>query len=135
MHTEKRRVVLDTNIVISAFISQFGAAAQIFEMFLEGNIINYTSEEILQEAEEVIHRLEFTEYIADKKFMIDNLRKLSLIINVTSNEMIVREDPADDKIVNCALDAGADIVSWDNHLLKLKKFRNVKIISPKEFLL
>lgn len=59
MNTEKARLVLDTNIIISAFISPLGAPAQIFEMFLEGNIINYTSEEIIEEVAIVIHRPEF----------------------------------------------------------------------------
>ena len=86
MLTEKKRVVIDTNIIISAFISPFGAPAHIFKLFLNGLIINYTSEEIIKELEEVIHRPKFIGCIKthDKQFMIDSFRSLSLVIAPTA---------------------------------------------------
>ena len=47
---------------------------------------------------------------------------------------VVNEDAEDNKILECALAAGADIiVSGDKHLLKLGKFRKTRIITPREF--
>ena len=136
MLIERVKVVIDTNIIISAFISPFGASAQIFELFLQGYIINYTSEEIIQELERVIYRQKFIGCIEthDKQFMIDNFRSLSLVIVPIAKEKVIKDDPDDDKIVNCALTAGAAIITGDKPLLDLKSFSNVSILSPREFL-
>jgi predicted nucleic acid-binding protein len=48
---------------------------------------------------------------------------------------ILEEDPADNKFLECALMANAEyIVSVDKHLLKLKNYKNIKIISAIEFI-
>jgi len=47
----------------------------------------------------------------------------------------IKEDPADDMFLACAIEVQADfIVSRDQHLLNLKEFQGVKIIGVKEFL-
>jgi len=46
------------------------------------------------------------------------------------------EDPEDDKFIRCASAAGAKyIISGDRHLLALKKFQKIKILSPSEFII
>jgi predicted nucleic acid-binding protein len=48
---------------------------------------------------------------------------------------VIEEDLEDSKILDCALQAKAKfIVSGDKHLLRLKKFRNIKILTPRKFL-
>ena len=48
---------------------------------------------------------------------------------------VVREDEADNRILECALAAGADaIVTGDHHLLELRRFGGVRIATPREFL-
>ena len=48
---------------------------------------------------------------------------------------IVKEDPDDNKILECAVEGKADfIVSQDSHLLKLREFHGIRIMSPEEFL-
>jgi predicted nucleic acid-binding protein len=47
----------------------------------------------------------------------------------------VRDDPNDDRILECALAAGADaVVSGDRHLLTLNRYEGIVIVSPREFL-
>ncbi len=47
----------------------------------------------------------------------------------------MQEDPSDNKFLECAIEGKADyLVSGDNHLLKLKEFEKVKIISVTDFL-
>jgi hypothetical protein len=47
---------------------------------------------------------------------------------------VINEDSEDNRILECALASGADIiVSGDKHLLKLGKFRKTKILTPREF--
>jgi predicted nucleic acid-binding protein len=44
---------------------------------------------------------------------------------------VITEDVADDRVLACALSAGADwIITGDDHLLRLKSYRNVAILTP-----
>jgi uncharacterized protein len=57
------------------------------------------------------------------------------LINPSRHFAAVREDPEDDKFIDCAVEAQADyIISGDAHLLQVKAFRDIPIYSPKEFL-
>ena len=48
---------------------------------------------------------------------------------------IIKDDPDDNKFIECAVTNNADyIISGDNHLLNLREYENIKILSPKEFL-
>ena len=126
-----QRAVLDTNIIISAAISNDGNPAKIFEMLLEKKFINYTSQEILEEIEDVIKRPKFGISKEFQKFILDNFRKNSIIIKPVHNEKVAGDD---DKFINCALSAKALVVSGDSHLLNLENYKGIKIITPKEFL-
>jgi predicted nucleic acid-binding protein len=47
---------------------------------------------------------------------------------------IIKEDLEDNKILECALTAGADfIVSGDKHLQELGNYKKTKILTPREF--
>jgi len=136
MKLEKPRVVLDTNIVVSAAISMDGNPAKIFELLLENKIVNYTTKEMLNEVEDVLGRPFFKKYADEKyrKFVVENLQKNSVITNPEFFEKIVEKDSKDDKFVNCALSANANVISGDKHLLELKSYKNIKILNAKEFL-
>ena len=136
MHPEKNKVVIDTNIVISAAISLDGAPADIFELLLFGKIVNYTSHEILEELHEVINRPYFKQSINEeyKQFVLNNFEQSSIIINPQFNEQVIIEDDKDNKFINCALTAKADIISGDAHLKKLKSYKGVKIWDANSFL-
>jgi len=48
---------------------------------------------------------------------------------------IIRDDPADNRVLDCAVSAEANvIVTGDKHLLALGRFKNIKILTSKEFL-
>lgn len=48
---------------------------------------------------------------------------------------IIKDDPDDDKFIEAAVTGKADyLVTQDNHLLKIKKFREINILTPQEFL-
>ena len=86
------KVVLDTNIIISAAISTDGTPAKIFERFLSGELINYTSEEIISEIEDVMNRPFFKERIDDdfKEFLLKNFKEISIIVEPKFDEDISR---------------------------------------------
>jgi predicted nucleic acid-binding protein len=48
---------------------------------------------------------------------------------------VVERDKSDDRILECALEAKADyIISGDSHLLSLKEYQGIRILSPADFL-
>jgi predicted nucleic acid-binding protein len=57
------------------------------------------------------------------------------LVNLSRHFAAIREDPEDDKFIDCAVEGQADyIISKDGHLLQIKAFRGIPIYSPKEFL-
>ncbi len=130
----QEKVVLDTNIIISAAISLDGKPARIFELFLNGDLVNYSSKEIIEEVTEVISRPFFGISEEYRDFIISNLKDKSIIIKPSFNEEIITEDVSDNKFINCALSAKACIISGDRHLLKLRIYKGVRVFSATEFL-
>ena len=67
--------------------------------------------------------------------IIDKVVNNSIIVKPTEKLNIVKDDPDDNKIIECAVEGSADyIISQDNHLLNLKEYKGIKIIKPEEFL-
>lgn len=133
----KPRVVIDTNIIISAPLAQDAKPARIFELLLLEKIENYTTHAIIDEINKVFDSVKISKLIsqAKKDFIINNFKVFSKIVKPEIKLDIVKEDKADNKFLECALIAKADyIISGDKHLLKLKKFQDINIVSPKEFL-
>ena len=67
--------------------------------------------------------------------LIESVLKIVRFVRVTKPVKAVFEHPADDKFIECALEAKADhIVSGDKHLLSVGTYREIKIVSVNEFL-
>ena len=136
-HTEKLKVVIDTNTVISAPLSEEGNPAKIFELLLLEEINNFRSEEITNEIAEVFNREKIKKLISENKtnFVIDSYKKVSKLVKPNIKLSIVKDDEDDNRILECAETANANyIISGDRHLLELKNHKNIKIVSTKEFL-
>jgi uncharacterized protein len=59
---------------------------------------------------------------------------LCSLIDVRSRAEVIRDDPADNRILACAKDAAADfIVSGDHHLLKLEQYENARVLTAASF--
>lgn len=131
----KRRVVLDTNILISG-IGWSGSPKDVIEAFLKGEFILLISESLLNELERILNYKKFyfiPGYL--KESLIRNLLKAAEFVKTKKKLDIVKEDPEDNKVLERALFGKADyIVTGDKHLLKLCKFNNIKILTPIEFL-
>ena len=133
------RVTLDTNVLVSAFISKLGNPADILELALVLDEITLVlSEEILEEFREVMTREEVRSRFGYSTLEIsafqEAIKGVAEIVTVGSDFKAVKEDPKDDKVVNTAFDGKAEyIVSGDKHLLKLGKFKGIRIVSPATF--
>ena len=126
-------VVLDTNIFISAVFWE-GKPYRIVNKAINQEIIVFISNEIIKEIRKVLAR-DFSLEKQEIDSIIDAVAYFTNFIEPKEKVKAVKEDPDDDRIIGCALACNAQfIVSSDNHLLKLKNFRNIKIVSPEEFL-
>lgn len=132
------RVVLDTNILISASIIPHGAPARIVLAALDGNLTLVVSDHLLDEYLDVIERPHIrrkyqteTDRVQD---IILYLYRDALQVSTTEIPRVVPDDAKDDFILACAVKGKAHyIVSGDEHLLKLKEYRGIKILTPRDF--
>ena len=126
------RVVLDTNIFISAFLFG-GKPALILRWIEEDRMTLCYSEPIRKEVEEVL---------AEKFHWPEEMIALACI-PYWSIGLCVKpkrkfqacSDPDDDRVLECAVEAEASaIVSGDKHLLSMLQFERIPILTPNQFL-
>ncbi len=128
------RVVLDTNVLISAIISD-GKPRDLLRKGISKEFHIVTSDLLLRELGAVLRRPKFKTDEDEIHRIILALIQASEVVQVTSKFNIVEDDPKDDMIVETAYDGKADfVVSGDNHLLALKSFRGIKIVGVKQML-
>ena len=132
-------VVLDTNVWLSGIFWD-GEASKIIEKAEKKIIQILISEEILSEIVNVLNReSKFQKYILNLRLSIEDILRtilsISDLIETKSKLDVIKADPKDNIILEAALDGKVEyIISYDNHLLNMIEFRNIKIISPGEFL-
>jgi putative PIN family toxin of toxin-antitoxin system len=132
---KKTKVVLDTNVIVSAFGWQ-GKPEEIVKLVSRGTIINFISAEMLDELRKVIAYPKFSFSETLQAEIIETIFTISSAIYTKKSLNIINDDPEDNKILECALTAGVDfIVTGDKHLLNLKSFRGIEIITPEDFLI
>lgn len=127
------RVVADTNIYISAF-NFGGQASRLMELAQEGSLELFVSPAILQEFQGVL--IGKFKWSRDQALAaLSNILRFAELVHPREFLQVVRKDPSDDRILECALAAGAAfIVSGDTHLRKLGQFRGTSILGLREFL-
>jgi len=127
------KVVLDTNIFISGIFWK-GDSNKIILKWKEGKFTLVSSLETILEVTKVLK--DFKIKLPDEiiKEWTDLIVRNSIIVEPKEKIIIVKDDPTDNIFIEIAVAGNVDyIVSQDNHLLKLKEFRGLKIITPEEF--
>jgi putative PIN family toxin of toxin-antitoxin system len=97
-----------------------------------------SSVETLEELEEVLNReaiARLHQLTADQVGeIVDGLALSSDLVAGDVSVRAVMDDPKDDKFIAAAIEGNADyIVSGDNHLLNLKQYHAIPIVTPREF--
>lgn len=130
-----KRVVVDTNLLVSRLILPHSISAQVVSR-LELNAILLFSDATMNELADVLSRPKFDQYVtlADReRFVLD----LCNIVEFVPIIQLVREcrDPNDDKILEVALNGRADVViTGGADLLALHPWREIAIVTPAEYL-
>ncbi len=129
-----RKIIIDTNVFVSSFFG--GLPREIINLWKNGEVTLCLSQEIVEEYLKVLTRLGLN----DKK-ELESLTGLfaqgynSIFTTTTPKLTIVKNDPDDNKFLECAIALDCKtIVSGDKHLLDIKKYIDIAIISPREFI-
>ncbi len=133
--THPPRVVLDTNVFISAVLFS-GRTSRLVRPWQEGHILFLISPEVLKEYVKVLAFPKFKLTKGEIKSIIEQ-ELLPFVEPVMTSAALrgIVKDPSDDKFLALALDGKASyIISGDKHLLGLKEFRGIKIVTAEEFL-
>jgi len=136
------RIVIDTNILVSAILTPKGNPAKILKLVLEGKFTLIISPAILEETRQVLRYPRLVKRMKKNKITMkevyDFLEKMSKVAVITPGKLeidAIPADPADNKILACGLEGEADyIISGDHHLTDLKIFQGIKIVAPSTFL-
>lgn len=133
------RVVLDTNVVVSRYWSPAGIAAKVLHRWQRKDFDPVVSPDLLREYDRVLrypkiralHRMDDEEIAR----VIKDFKELSITVVPTRRLVIIADDPTDNMVVECAVEANAHvIVSGDKHLLSLGSFHGIQILPPAAFL-
>ena len=133
------KVVLDTNVWLSGVFWQ-GEAYKLINTLQKNKIEIVVAKEILLEIIKVLNReARFQRFMQNRMVSVEELLKtivyIGRLITPKIKLDIIKEDPPDNRILEVGVSAKADyIISYDNHLLKLKEYSGVRIVKPKEFL-
>jgi len=127
------KVVLNTNVIVSGLNFPTSNPAKILRLVASGEVTNFTSGHILHETKRIM---------LDKFFWTREeveaaevwLKTFSKSVNPKTSISVIVDDP-DNRILECAVEGQADlIISGDHHLIDLKDFGWIKIVSPAMFL-
>jgi len=132
------RVVLDTNVLVSALLWR-GTPHRLLQRLEERHVALVTTPRMIQELREVLPRPKFVGRLHALNVSVDML--LDAVVEHTelfpdrAIAPVIREDPADDRVLAAAQTANASlIVSGDPHLLRLRAFAGIPIVTPRQAL-
>jgi putative PIN family toxin of toxin-antitoxin system len=133
------RVVLDTNVVLSALLWQ-GTPYRLLQSIRQNEAIKlFSSDILLAELADVLNRpnparrLALLNIKADQ-MLADYVAAINIVVPLTTPRT-VPDDPDDDHVIAAAIAARADIIaSGDKHLLKLGVHENIRIVAPTDLL-
>jgi putative PIN family toxin of toxin-antitoxin system len=133
------RAVYDTNVIVSASIARSGLLYEALRVWRRGDIDLVTSEAIVDEVTDVLRRPFFRDDRHVDETDVARARQVLLtdavVVSPPQRLEVVEADPDDKRILECAVEGGADyIVSGDHHLLDLRLYKGIRIVTVRQFL-
>lgn len=126
--------VCDTNVLISGILFR-GHPRRILLLASRSIIRNCISPDLLSEVDEVLRRPKFGLTSGQVDGIVELMRDTFDIVRPDAPVRAIVEDPADNRVLEAAAAASADIiVSGDRHLLALGEWKGIRIVPPAEFL-
>lgn len=127
------KVVFDTNVFISAFVIPGGKAEEAYLHAIKGDFTLYSSVAILHEVAQKL-REKFGWEEGRIAQLLKAIAKITTVVKTLPHLHLLADEP-DNRIIECAVEVKADfIVTGDKHLLSLKHFQKIDIITLSDFL-
>lgn len=132
-------IVLDTNVMISALLSAEGPPAQIMHLWEAGALDIAMSAPLLDEVKRVLGYDKVKKHLGLTPEETDRLlrgwRTTAIFVESVEKLDVIKEDPDDNRVLECAVAAEADyIVSGDHHLTDLGEYRGIEVLPPAGFI-
>lgn len=128
------RITADTNVIVSG-LNFRGNPRRMLAAAEAGAIRLCVSPAILAEVADVLQREKFGWDVADAKEATDWISQISDNVAPTQPVDVIKDDPSDNRILECAAAARSRyVISGDKHLLRLKSFEGKPIVTVAEFL-
>lgn len=134
------KVVLDTNVLVSSLLVKVGLPAAVVDAWRQREYLLVTSPDLIAEVRATLNyprlRRKYLFTDEDVEQLISLLEQDALVVPGQAEvEGVIPDDPADEKVLACAVDAEADvIVSGDSHVLGLGEYQGIPVITVREFL-
>jgi putative PIN family toxin of toxin-antitoxin system len=128
------KVVVDTNIFVSSFFG--GNPRKIIDLWKRGNINLCLSKDILDEYTEVLQRIGLENEREIEELLSLFAKGVNIIFTTRTPEIkVVKDDPEDDKFIECAVALKAEvIITGDRAIKTLGEYMGIKILTPQQFL-
>jgi putative PIN family toxin of toxin-antitoxin system len=124
------KIVIDTNVLINGFKDDYSYEKKIIDAVISGEIEAYANRQTLQENKLISSQLISND---DYKHQLNDLfAQINWVVN--RRQIRIVRDPEDNKILESAVEAGAEfLITSDNDLLRLENYQEVQIINPGQF--
>jgi putative PIN family toxin of toxin-antitoxin system len=128
------RVVIDTNIFVSSFFG--GNPRKIIDLWKNERINLCLSNAILDEYIDVLRRIGLEEEDELEELLSLFSRGFNILFTTKTPRMkIIKNDPDDDKFIECAVALKAHaIITGDREILTIKEYAGIRILTPQQFL-
>ena len=131
-----QKLILDTNIIVSALISNSTPTKILYEIVLTQKVQTCLSEEIFAEYVEVMNREKFVKYTNFKTkadIVLNKLREISRFYK-TDRKIDILTDTSDNKFLELAAVSSADYLITGNTLdFDITEFEYTRILTPREY--
>jgi putative PIN family toxin of toxin-antitoxin system len=130
------KIVVDTNIIVSAFIREGFSSKIIFDFILDDKVVFLLSQPVLDEYIAVLNREKFKKYPVfsqNAEFILAKLPEIAEMAqpNIKLN---VISDVTDNKFLELAVFSNADyLITGNSNDFTISLYENVKILSPRKF--
>jgi putative PIN family toxin of toxin-antitoxin system len=127
------RVVIDTNVVVSANLNDEGLPAAILDLAANKRILMCISEAVVAEYKEVLNRPRLKLPPQRIARALTVIRKTSLLVKPKGTVTIIEDEP-DNRLLECARAADADYLVTGNTKHFPPRFEGTRIVTPKQFI-
>ena len=125
-------VTFDTNVLLSATLWDGSVAQKLLFDLIKQNVKIFTTMEILSEYRKILKR-DFYSSEEERAKIMEMILAFVTLVHPTKRVNVVKEDPDDNMILECALESHSKyVITYDKHLLIYKEYQGIRIIKPEE---